>query len=158
MLVIAAATFHVHGVQLDTLDAAYHGFGHYLGSHADIVFGLALLACGLSSSSIGTMAGQVVMQGFLERSIPLMLRRLITMVPAFIIIAVGLNPSRSLIFSQVVLSFGIPFALLPLLAVCRDKQLMGNLVNRGITTALASVVVAIIIGLNVFLLWQTFVA
>ncbi|MBC7644301.1 MAG: Nramp family divalent metal transporter [Thermoleophilia bacterium] len=156
MLVIAAATFHGTGGNFSSLDAAYNGFGTYLGHHADIVFGLALLACGLSSSSIGTMAGQVVMQGFLQRSIPLMLRRLITMVPAFVIIGIGLNPTRSLIMSQVVLSFGIPFALLPLLAVCRDKRLMGELVNKRITTALATVVVTIIISLNVFLLQQTF--
>ena len=158
MLVVAAATTsRSPGLDMSTLDAAYHAFGTVLGHHANIVFGLALLACGLSSSSIGTMAGQVVMQGFLQRSIPLMLRRLITMVPAFIIIGVGLNPTRSLIFSQVVLSFGIPFALLPLLAVCRDRQLMGDLVNRRITTALATAVVSIIIGLNVFLLFKTFV-
>src|SRR5919202_223068 len=124
--------------------------------NAAIVFGLALFASGFSSSSVGTMAGQVVMQGFINRQIPLFLRRLITMAPALIILAVGLNPSRSLVISQVVLSFGIPFALIPLLIFCRNRNVMGTLVNHKITTAVASVVVALIVSLNVSLLYQTF--
>ena len=102
------------------------------------------------------MAGQVVMQGFINRRIPLFLRRLITMAPALIILAVGLNPSRSLVISQVVLSFGIPFALIPLLIFCRNRHVMGTLVNRSLTTAVATVVVTLIVSLNVFLIYQTF--
>ena len=102
------------------------------------------------------MAGQVVMQGFINRRIPLFLRRLITMAPALIILAVGLNPSRSLVISQVVLSFGIPFALIPLLIFCRNRNVMGTLVNQSLTTAVAAVVVTMIVSLNLFLIYQTF--
>ncbi len=119
------------------------------------MFGVALLASGLSSSSVGTMAGQVVMQGFIRRQIPLTLRRTVTMVPALIIAAVGVNPSKALILSQVVLSFGIPFALIPLVLFCRNRELMGTLVNRRSTTAAAVVVTFVIVSLNVFLLEQT---
>lgn len=111
---------------------------------------------GFSSSSVGTMAGQVVMQGFINRRIPLFLRRAVTMAPALAILAVGLNPSRSLVISQVVLSFGIPFALIPLLMFCRDRGLMGALVNHRLTTAVALVVVTLTVSLNAFLLYQTF--
>jgi manganese transport protein len=116
---------------------------------------VALLASGFSSSSVGTMSGQVVMQGFINRRIPLFLRRLVTMAPALIILAIGLNASRSLVISQVVLSFGIPFALIPLLIFCRNRAVMGALVNRRTTTAVATVVVTLIVSLNVFLLYQT---
>jgi manganese transport protein len=96
------------------------------------------------------------MQGFISRQIPLFLRRLITMMPALIILAIGLNPSRSLVMSQVVLSFGIPFALVPLLIFCRSRDVMGTLVNHRLTTTVATVVVFLIVSLNVFLLYQTF--
>jgi manganese transport protein len=101
------------------------------------------------------MAGQVVMQGFVNRRIPLFLRRLITMLPALVIIAAGANPSRVLVLSQVVLSFGIPFALVPLVLFCRNRGLMGTLVNRRVTTVVATVVATVIISLNGFLLQQT---
>ena len=103
----------------------------YVGSSAAAMFGIALLASGLSSSSVGTMAGQVVMQGFIQRQIPLWLRRTITMIPALIIIAIGVNPSKALILSQVVLSFGIPFALIPLVMFCRNRALMGRSSTAG---------------------------
>lgn len=157
MLITAAAVFHSRGLAGvgDNLNAVYDGLDVYLGSGAAIVFGIALLASGLSSSSVGTLAGQVVMQGFIRRQIPLMVRRAITMVPALLIIAVGVNPSKALILSQVVLSFGIPFALIPLLLFCRNRSLMGGLVNRRSTTAAAVVVTVVIVGLNIFLLQQT---
>jgi manganese transport protein len=120
-----------------------------------LLFGVALLASGLSSSSVGTMAGQVVMQGFVNRRIPLFFRRLVTLIPALAIIAVGANASRALILSQVVLSFGIPFALIPLLLFCRDRRLMGTLVNTRTTTVLAWTVATVIICLNAYLLQQT---
>ncbi|TAN32921.1 divalent metal cation transporter [bacterium] len=154
MLTIAAAAFHGRNIgPLQSLDQAFAALGVTLGHGADIFFGLGLLASGLSSSSVGTLAGQVVMQGFIHRRIPLFLRRALTMAPALIVIAIGLDPSRALVLSQVVLSFGIPFALIPLLLFCRDRRLMGTLVNRPATTAIATAVVTIIVTLNVFLLY-----
>jgi len=157
MLVMAAGIFHERGLTgVEDLDQVFNGLGATVGQHADIVFGIALLASGISSSSVGTLAGQVVMQGFLQRRIPLFLRRSITMVPALVILAIGLNPSRTLVLSQVILSFGIPFALIPLLMFCRNRKLMGTLVNRRSTTAVAIVIVCVIVALNCFLLQQTF--
>jgi manganese transport protein len=138
------------------IDKAFEQLRILEGSTPAILFGVALLASGLSSSSVGTLSGQVVMQGFINRQIPLFLRRVITMMPALVVLGVGLNPSRSLVISQVVLSFGIPFALIPLLIFCRNRAVMGTLVNHRLTTTVASVVIALIVSLNVFLLYQTF--
>ena len=153
MLTLAAAALHAYNIVVPDLDTAFRALGRTLDHGADIFFGLGLLASGLSSSSVGTLAGQVVMQGFIHRQIPLFLRRTITMVPALVVIAIGLDPSRALVLSQVVLSFGIPFALVPLLMFCRDRGLMGTLVNRPSTTAIATVVIAVIVSLNGFLLF-----
>jgi manganese transport protein len=154
MLTLAAAVFHGRGLgSIQTLDQAFAALHVQLGHGADIFFGLGLLASGLSSSSVGTLAGQVVMSGFIHRQIPLFLRRLITMTPALVVIGIGLDPTRALVLSQVVLSFGIPFALIPLLLFCRDKQLMGSLVNRRSTSTIAAVVVTTIVTLNVFLIY-----
>jgi manganese transport protein len=157
MLVTAAAVFHDKGLVNvgDDLGDVYDQLGIDPGTAAATLFGVALLASGLSSSSVGTLAGQVVMQGFVNRRIPLFLRRFVTMVPALVIIAVGVDPSRALVLSQVVLSFGIPFALIPLVLFCRDRSLMGELVNRRSTTIAAWIVAGAIITLNVFLLEQT---
>jgi manganese transport protein len=156
MLVIAASLFHSHGLtHIDAIDEAYDQFKGLVGGGAALAFALALLASGLASSSVGTFAGQVVMQGFIARTIPLALRRLVTMTPALIVLALGLDPSRSLIISQVVLSFGIPFALVPLVILTRRRDVMGALVNRRVTTVVASVVAALIICLNGFLLYET---
>ncbi|MEP6892680.1 MAG: Nramp family divalent metal transporter [Gaiellaceae bacterium] len=158
MLVIAASVFHTRGLLNagDDLQTVFDGLGAHLGSHADTLFGIGLLASGLSSSSVGTMSGQVVMQGFIHRQIPLAVRRMVTMAPALVVLAIGVNPTRTLILSQVVLSFGIPFALIPLVLFCRNRALMGVLVNRRLTTAAAVVVAAVIVVLNGFLLEQTF--
>jgi manganese transport protein len=158
MLTIAASVFHVPGLETvgDDLQEVSAALGTHLGEHADLLFGIALLASGLSSSSVGTLSGQVVMQGFIARQIPLFVRRAVTMVPALVIVAVGVDPSRALVLSQVVLSFGIPFALIPLVLFCRDRSLMGVLVNRRVTTAAALVVAAVISALNIFLLASTF--
>jgi manganese transport protein len=157
MLIMAAALFYTNGLTgVGDIDLAFEQLGILVSDNAAIIFGVALLASGFSSSSVGTMSGQVVMQGFINRQIPLFLRRLVTMAPALVILAVGLNPSRALVLSQVVLSFGIPFALIPLLMFCRNRNVMGVLVNLRTTTAVASVVVALIVSLNVFLLYQTF--
>ena len=157
MLIMAAALFHSAGLTgVGDIDKAFEQLRLLEGNTPAILFGVALLASGLSSSSVGTLSGQVVMQGFINRQIPLFLRRVITMMPALIVLAIGLNPSRSLILSQVVLSFGIPFALIPLLIFCRNRAVMGTLVNHRLTTAVAAVVVTLIVALNVFLLYQTF--
>ncbi len=159
MLIMAAALFHANGLTgVGDIDKAFEQLKVVASNNAAILFGLALLSSGFSSSSVGTMAGQVVMQGFINRRIPLFLRRLITMLPALTILAMGLNPSRSLVISQVVLSFGIPFALIPLLVFCRNRNIMGALVNHRVTTAVATVVVTLIVCLNVFLLYRTFFA
>jgi manganese transport protein len=157
MLATAAAVFHTRGLTSigSDLGEVHSELGSYLGAGAGLLFGIALLASGLSSSSVGTLAGQVVMQGFIDRRIPLFLRRFVTMVPALAVIAIGIDPSRALVISQVVLSFGIPFALIPLLLACRDRRLMGSLVNRRETTVVVTIVATVIIGLNVFLLQQT---
>jgi manganese transport protein len=157
MLIMAAALFYTSGVtDVGDIDVAFEQLGTMVSGNAAILFGVALLASGFSSSSVGTMSGQVVMQGFINRQISLWLRRLITMVPALVVLGVGLNPSRALVISQVVLSFGIPFALVPLLIFCRNRNIMGVLTNRRLTTAVATVVVTLIVSLNVFLLYQTF--
>jgi manganese transport protein len=157
MLIMAAALFYTSGVtDVGDIDVAFEQLGMQVGSTSAILFGVALLASGFSSSSVGTMSGQVVMQGFINRRIPLWLRRLITMTPALIILAIGVNASYALVLSQVVLSFGIPFALIPLLIFCRNRGLMGGLVNHRLTTTVATVVVALIVSLNIFLLYQTF--
>jgi manganese transport protein len=157
MLIIAAAVFYENGLTDvgDDLGQVADQLEAHLGGHANLLFGIALLASGLSSSSVGTLAGQVVMQGFIRRRIPLFLRRAITMAPALLIIALGIDASRALVLSQVLLSFGIPFALIPLLWFCRDRSLMGVLVNRRSTTALAAAIAVLIICLNGFLLEQT---
>jgi manganese transport protein len=157
MLIVAAQLFHGSGrTGVDSIEGAHAGLGALVGGGAALAFAVALLASGLSSSSVGTYAGQVVMQGFIARRIPLFLRRAFTMAPALVVLALGLDPSSTLVLSQVVLSFGIPFALVPLILLTRRKDLMGDYVNRGATTAVASIVAAMIIGLNAFLLYQTF--
>jgi manganese transport protein len=154
MLTIAAAVFF--GLGIDSIEDAYASFDTELGGGAAALFGIALLASGFSSSSVGTMAGQVVMQGFIRRQIPLFLRRAITLAPALIILAIGVDPSRALVLSQVVLSFGIPFALVPLVIFTSRRDLMGSLVNTRATSVAAWAIAAVIICLNVFLLQQTF--
>jgi manganese transport protein len=155
MMIVAAALFHTSGLTgVETIDGAYEGLQTLVSDRAATIFGVALLASGFASSSVGTMAGQVVMQGFIERQIPLFLRRAITLAPALLVLAIGLDPTDALVGSQVVLSFGIPFALVPLLVIAANKKLMGNLANPRWLTALASVLAALIIALNAFLLLQ----
>jgi manganese transport protein len=156
MLVIAASLFHGTNSGIESIESAHAGFTQLAGGGAALAFAMALMASGFASSSVGTYAGQVVMQGFIDRKIPLVLRRLVTMTPALIVLALGLDASRSLVISQVVLSFGIPFALIPLVLLTRRRDVMGALVNRRVTTIVAGVVAAMITLLNVFLLAQTF--
>jgi manganese transport protein len=157
MLVTAASAFYKSGLlHVESLETAHETLKPILGGASSTLFALALLASGLSSSTVGTMAGQVVMQGFIRRRISLFLRRVVTMIPALVVIGIGVDPSRTLVISQVVLSFGIPFALIPLVLFTSRREVMGVLVNRRVTTAVAAVVAALISGLNVFLLAQTF--
>jgi manganese transport protein len=157
MLVIAAAVFHARGLaDAGDLGVVYDRLGGFLGDHTNVIFGIALLASGLSSSTVGTMAGQIVMQGFIHRSIPLFLRRAFTLVPSLVVLALGLNASGALVLSQVVLSFGIPFALVPLLIFSRDRTLMGALVNKRRTSIAAAAVAVVVVALNLFLLYGTF--
>jgi manganese transport protein len=157
MLVVAATVFYGSGLlDVDSLEGAHRTLEPILGGASSVLFALALTASGLSSSTVGTMSGQVVMQGFIQRRIPLFVRRFVTMLPAFVVIGLGLDPSRTLVISQVVLSFGIPFALIPLVMFTSRRDVMGGLVNRRATVAAAWVVAALISGLNIFLLAQTF--
>jgi manganese transport protein len=156
MLTVAASLFHANGLtNIDTIEEAHTGFETLVGPGAALAFALALLASGLASSSVGTLAGQVVMQGFIARTIPMVLRRLVTMLPALVVLAIGVNPTEALVLSQVVLSFGIPFALIPLVLLTRRRDIMGGLVNRRTTTIAASMAAALIIALNLFLLART---
>jgi manganese transport protein len=157
MMIVAAALFNESGLTgVDSIEGAYEGFQQLVSDRAATIFGIALLASGFASSSVGTMAGQVVMQGFIRRRIPLFLRRAITLAPALLVLAVGINPTDALVGSQVVLSFGIPFALVPLLIVASKREVMGDLVNPRWLSAFAGVIAALIIALNVFLLQQVF--
>lgn len=157
MLIMAASTFHQQGLHdVGTIEEAYRTLQPLLGSAASGIFAISLLASGLSSSSVGTMAGQVIMQGFLDWHIPPWIRRLVTIMPSLIVIIVGLDPTRTLVISQVVLSFGLPFTVVPLIMFTRRRDVMGVLVNRRITTFLASLLAVIIIALNAYLLYQTF--
>ena len=157
MLVVAAKLFHAHGlISVDTIQGAHAGFAHLVGGGAALAFAVALLASGASSSSVGTYAGQVVMAGFVNLRIPLMARRVITMLPALVVLAIGVSPTSALVLSQVVLSFGIPFALIPLVMLTSRRDVMGVHVNKRLTTAVAWGMAVVISGLNVFLLAQTF--
>ena len=154
MLATAAAVFHARGLfgAGNDLGQVFDGLNRYLGAHSGLIFGIALLASGIASSCVGTMAGQVVMQGFIRRQIPIFARRAITMIPALIVIGVGFNPTRALVLSQVFLSFGIPFALIPLLFFTSSRKVMGALVNRRLTIAAVGVVTIVIVALNLYLL------
>ena len=157
MLIMAASTFFRAGLSdVGTIEEAHKTLAPLLGQASSWVFAVSLLASGLSSSTVGTMAGQVIMQGFLHRHIPIWIRRGVTMLPSLVVIVIGLEPTRTLVVSQVVLSFGIPFALVPLVLFTRRKDLMGVLVNHRVTTIIASIVAGLIISLNIFLLYQTF--
>jgi manganese transport protein len=155
MLIMAAATFHRTGLtHIATIEEAHRTLEPLLGPAASWVFGVSLLASGLSSSTVGTSAGQVIMQGFVHRHIPVWLRRGITVVPSLIVIATHLDPTRTLVLSQVVLSFGLPFAVVPLVLFTAQRKVMGVLVNTRLTTVIAACVAVLIVMLNVYLLIQ----
>jgi manganese transport protein len=156
MLVIAASLFNHSGrADVSSIEAAHAGLGQLVGGGAALAFAVALLASGVSSSSVGTYAGQVVMQGFIGRRIPLFVRRGLTMLPALVVLGLGLPATQSLVISQVVLSFGIPFALVPLVLLTRRADIMGALVNRTVTTVAAGCIASVITLLNGWLLYAT---
>jgi manganese transport protein len=155
MLAVFAKLFHTPALSgLDSIGLAHAQLGHLVGGGAALAFAVALFASGASSSSVGTYAGQVVMQGFIKVKIPLMARRAVTMLPAIAILAVGMNPTAALVLSQVVLSFGIPFALVPLVMLTSNREVMGVHVNRRLTTAAAFAIASLITLLNAFLIYQ----
>jgi len=158
MLAVAAKLFHGRSGYGDvtTIQQAHAGFGHLVGGTAALAFAVALLASGASSSSVGTYAGQIVMAGFVNLRVPLMVRRAVTMIPALIVLGIGVSPTNALVLSQVVLSFGIPFALVPLVLLTRRADVMGVHVNKRTTTAVAIAISALIAALNVFLLYRQF--
>ena len=157
MLAVAAKLFHTPALSgLSTIPQAHAQFGHLVGGTAAIAFAVALLASGASSSSVGTYAGQVVMGRFINRRIPLLLRRGLTMIPALVVIAIGMNPTNPLVLSQVVLSFGIPIALIPLVMLTSRRDIMGAHVNGRILMTSAWTIAAAISAMNIFLIYQQF--
>jgi manganese transport protein len=157
MLIMAASTFWAHGLtKIATIEEAHRTLVPLLGGASSVVFAISLLASGLSSSTVGTMAGQVIMQGFLHFKVSIWIRRIVTMIPAIVVVAVGVDPTRTLVISQVVLSFGLPFALVPLVLFTRRRDLMGSLTNARLTTAVAVVMTGLIVVLNLFLIYQAF--
>ncbi|GGH87450.1 manganese transport protein [Pullulanibacillus pueri] len=155
MLVVASALFNTHGMIIEDLDVAFDQFNILLGPAAAIIFGIGLLSSGLSSSSVGTLSGDIIMQGYIRKRIPIYLRRAITMIPPLTLIIFGVNPTYALVMSQVVLSFGIAFALIPLIIFTSKKNIMGQLANHKITTIIAWGIAVLVIALNLFLLYET---
>ncbi len=157
MMATAAAAFHFNGhAGVADLEQAYLTLQPLLSHGAATVFGVSLIAAGLSSTVVGTLAGQVVMQGFIRFSIPLWVRRVVTMIPSFVVILLGLEPTRILVMSQVLLSFGIALALIPLLVFTSDSRLMGELVNSRNTKLLGWGIVLVVVTLNIWLLLGAF--
>jgi manganese transport protein len=154
MLLVAATSLSGSSDEL-SLQAAHDAVGQSLGGFVAALFAIGLLASGLASTSVGCYAGAVVMAGLLRRSVPLLVRRIITMVPAVIILALGVDPTLALVISQVVLSFGLPFVLVPLVLLTRSRAVMGSVANHPVTTVVAVVVVALVIALNLTLIWLT---
>ncbi|HZA09809.1 MAG TPA: Nramp family divalent metal transporter [Mycobacterium sp.] len=154
MLLVAATNLQGRD-NTDSIEGAHTAVRDTLGPTVALFFAIGLLASGLASTSVGAYAGAMIMQGLLHRSIPLLLRRLITLIPALLILTIGLNPSRALVFSQVVLSFGIPFALIPLIRLTSDRAFMGGDTNHRLTTAFGWIVTGLISLLNVVLLYLT---
>jgi manganese transport protein len=154
-MVLVAATNLQGRDDTDSIEGAHSAVRDTLGPTVALFFAIGLLASGLASTSVGAYAGAMIMQGLLHRSYPLLLRRLVTLVPALAILAIGIDPSRALVISQVVLSFGIPFALIPLIRLTSDRTLMGDDANHRVTTLLGWTVAAMIIVLNVVLIYLT---
>ncbi len=156
MLAMAATLFFGSGHTVATIEQAHLELGRLVGGGAALAFAVALLASGISSSSVGTYAGQVVMAGFVNLRVPLHVRRAVTMAPSLALLAMGVGPTAALVYSQVVLSFGIPFALVPLVLFTSDRRVMGAHVNGRLTSLVAWAIAGVIVGLNVYLLAAQF--
>ncbi len=156
MLIMAAAAFMSTGAQVATIEEAHQTLRPLLGPLSAGAFALALLFSGLASSTVGTMAGQVIIEGFLNVKFPVFLRRFLTIVPALIVIALRIDALKVLVLSQVVLSFTLPFALIPLIILTRRRDVMTDLVNNRLTNWMAYLTAGIIVALNILLLWQAF--
>ncbi|WP_445492384.1 Nramp family divalent metal transporter [Niallia sp. 03133] len=156
MLIVSSSLFYKNGIFVEDLEVAFHHFNHLVSPLSATLFGLGLLIAGLSSSSVGTMSGDVIMQGFIRYRIPIYTRRLITIIPPILVIASGVNPTTALVLSQVILSFGIGFALIPLILFTSNSRIMGPLKNTKIITILSWIMAVLIICLNIFLLVQSF--
>lgn len=156
MVIVSAAVFYRNDIAVDTMMQAHKSLQPLLGSLSSGAFGIALLASGLSSSAVGTMAGQTIMKGFVNLAIPANITKLITMAPALIVIAIGINPMTVLVLSQVALSFILPFPIIQMLIIAKRKDLMGPLVNKGFVRFLGILITIIIVLLNAILLYLTF--
>jgi manganese transport protein len=156
MVVVAASVFYSQGIVVDSIEVAHRTLTPLLGNLSSGAFGIALLASGLSSSTVGAMAGECMLKGFIGLDIPLNLRRIITMIPAIALIWLGFNPMKILIMSQVVLSFALPAAIIPLLLVTKRKDIMGEMANKRVTNWIGAVIVSLVISLNGVLLYLTF--
>lgn len=157
MVIVSAAVFFKNGIMVETIEQAHKSLSPLLGTLSSGAFGIALLASGLSSSAVGTMAGQTIMQGFVGLNISDNVTRIVTMVPGMLIILLGINPMQALVLSQVVLSFVLPLAIIPMLIITKRKDLMGGLVNRQFTNVLGWIITGVIVSLNMVLLYLTFV-
>jgi manganese transport protein len=156
MMMMAAAAFHAGHPEVSEIQTAYHTLTPLLGGAAAVVFLVSLMASGISSSAVGTMAGQMIMQGFVGFHIPIWVRRLVTMVPAFVVVAIGVNATQALVYSQVVLSFALPIPMIALVLFTRNRAIMGEFANKRITDLAAILGMVIILALNVVLVLQTF--
>ncbi|MEX0974137.1 MAG: Nramp family divalent metal transporter [Bacillota bacterium] len=156
MVVVSAATFHSRGLAVESIEMAHQTLQPLLGRLSGVAFGTALLASGLSSATVGTYAGQVIMEGFVDVRLPEWAERVLTMLPAIAIISVGLDPVKVLVTSQVVLSFALPAAIIPLLLITGRRRVMGSFVNDKRTGMVGWTICALIISLNAALLWSTF--
>jgi manganese transport protein len=156
MVVVAAAAFNGNGLDVDGIEQAYRTLEPLMGNMAAGAFGLALLASGLSSSAVGTMAGEVILKGFLNFDIRASIRRLVTMLPAVALLMSGIDPIEALVYSQVILSFALPAAIIPLIIITNKVHIMGKFKNSTLTNLLGWSIVSVIIGLNAVLLYLTF--
>ncbi|HBL83656.1 MAG TPA: hypothetical protein DDZ99_01900 [Clostridiales bacterium] len=156
MVVVSAAVFYKNGMVVDTIEQAHQSLSPLLGAASGGAFGIALIASGLSSSAVGTMAGQTIMQGFVGLKINDNITRFITMLPGMLIIISGINPMQTLVMSQVILSFILPFAIIPMLLITARKDLMGSMVNKQTTNIIGWLITAVIIIANIILLYLTF--
>jgi len=154
MVMMASSAFHAGHSEVAEIETAYHTLTPLLGGAAAAVFLVSLLASGVSSSTVGTMAGQMIMQGFVGFRIPVWVRRLVTMIPAFVVVGMGVNATRALVLSQVMLSIALPLPMIALLMFTRRKDVMGEFVNGAVTHAAAMVGAAAVLALNGFLIWQ----